>query len=130
MESLLKKHSSRPYNPLIANAFFRAGEIEAWGRGIQKIFNACQEAGVPEPVITYASRDIWIEFPFASAYLKIIPAEWNERLDEKLNDQLNEKLNETLGSTRAAIVQSIRNNPKITISQIAEQLQMSRTGVP
>jgi len=32
-----KKHPSKPYNPLIANAFFRAGLIESWGRGIQKI---------------------------------------------------------------------------------------------
>ena len=27
------KHSSQPFNPDIANVFFRAGEIEAWGRG-------------------------------------------------------------------------------------------------
>ncbi len=31
------KHSSHPFNPLIANAFFRAGYIESWGRGIEKI---------------------------------------------------------------------------------------------
>jgi hypothetical protein len=24
--------SSQPHNPEVANAFFRAGEIEAWGR--------------------------------------------------------------------------------------------------
>jgi ATP-dependent DNA helicase RecG len=34
---LFEKHASMPYNPLIANAFFRAGLIEAWGRGIYKI---------------------------------------------------------------------------------------------
>ena len=37
IETLMKKHSSQPYNPEIANAFFRAGEIEAWGRGIERI---------------------------------------------------------------------------------------------
>lgn len=30
-----------------ANAFFRAGEIETWGRGIQRIFDACENAGTP-----------------------------------------------------------------------------------
>ena len=35
------KHRSRPYNPLIANTFFRAGFIEAWGRGIEKIKDSC-----------------------------------------------------------------------------------------
>jgi len=28
----IKKHPSQPYNPDIANAFFRAGLIESWGR--------------------------------------------------------------------------------------------------
>ena len=30
-DTLLSSHSSSPYNPIIANTFFRAGEIEAWG---------------------------------------------------------------------------------------------------
>ena len=34
-------HKSRPYNPLIANTFFSAEFIEAWGRGIQKIKDSC-----------------------------------------------------------------------------------------
>ena len=37
-ESLLAPHYSQPFNPDIANTFFRAGEIEAWGRGIERIF--------------------------------------------------------------------------------------------
>jgi ATP-dependent DNA helicase RecG len=36
-ESLKKQHPSRPRNPLIAEACFRAGFIEAWGRGTLKI---------------------------------------------------------------------------------------------
>lgn len=45
VENLLGKHNSRPYNPLIANAFFRMGYIESWGRGIQKIRESCEENG-------------------------------------------------------------------------------------
>ena len=45
MDNLLGKHRSRPYNPLIANAFFRAGYIESWGRGIEKIKESCIENG-------------------------------------------------------------------------------------
>ena len=41
IDTLFKKHPSIPYNPLIASAFFRAGYIEAWGRGIEKITNEC-----------------------------------------------------------------------------------------
>lgn len=40
LDLLQKKHPSISYNPLIAAAFFRAGYIEAWGRGIEKINKA------------------------------------------------------------------------------------------
>lgn len=36
-ETLMQKHRSLPHNPDIANTFFRAGFIESWGRGIEKI---------------------------------------------------------------------------------------------
>jgi ATP-dependent DNA helicase RecG len=52
LERLLGPHNSEPHNPLIANAFFRAGMIEAWGRGIERIKTACKEAGKPEPTFT------------------------------------------------------------------------------
>jgi ATP-dependent DNA helicase RecG len=70
MERLLGAHSSQPHNPEIAHVFFRAGEIEAWGRGIQRAFEACREAGTPEPRIEFDGRDVWVEFPFSEAYLE------------------------------------------------------------
>lgn len=35
----------------IADVFFRAGYIESWGRGTNKIIDSCIEAGLPEPII-------------------------------------------------------------------------------
>ena len=32
IETLVAKHSSKPYNPDIAMAFYRSGYIESWGR--------------------------------------------------------------------------------------------------
>ncbi|NGM72521.1 ATP-binding protein [Sphingobacterium sp. SGL-16] len=34
----------------MADTFFRAGYIESWGRGIEKMLTAFQEAGLPEPI--------------------------------------------------------------------------------
>lgn len=48
-EDLLQAHASAPYNPVIANAFFRAGTVEAWGRGIGDILKTCRAAGTVEP---------------------------------------------------------------------------------
>jgi predicted HTH transcriptional regulator len=42
-----------------SNAFFRAGEIEAWGRGIERIFTACREAGTPVPNLRFESSGLW-----------------------------------------------------------------------
>ena len=44
-------HVSRPRNPLIADVCFKAGYIDAWGRGTLKIINSCKDSGLPEPDI-------------------------------------------------------------------------------
>ena len=62
VKNLLEKHASRPYNPDIANALFRSGYIESWGRGTLKIIRECKQAGIPEPVFSYDSSDISVEF--------------------------------------------------------------------
>lgn len=62
VKNLLEKHASRPYNPDIANALFRSGYIESWGRGTIKIIIECKQAGIPEPVFSYDSSDISVEF--------------------------------------------------------------------
>ena len=49
LDKLLGTHASVPHNPGIANAFFRAGMIEAWGRGIGHIIETCQAAGTAQP---------------------------------------------------------------------------------
>ncbi|MEN9548619.1 MAG: hypothetical protein RIR12_1210 [Bacteroidota bacterium] len=75
VKNLLEKHASRPYNPDIANALFRSGYIESWGRGTIKIIRECKQAGIPEPVFTYDSNDISVEFRkdiYNEKYLKTL----------------------------------------------------------
>ena len=42
---------------------------------------------------------------------------------------LGERLGERLGETRAAIVQAMRANPQITITQLADLLKLSATAI-
>lgn len=49
VEKFLATHPTKPFNPEIANAFFRSGYSELWGRGIIKIVNECLRAGLPIP---------------------------------------------------------------------------------
>jgi ATP-dependent DNA helicase RecG len=61
MDSLLKQHPSRPRNPVIADVCFKGGYIDSWGRGIQKILNACKEADLPEPFINEQDGGMLVE---------------------------------------------------------------------
>ena len=80
VQNLMEKHASRPYNPDIANALFRSGYIESWGRGTLKIIKECKQAGIPEPIFSYDSSDISVEFRkdiYNEKYLKSL--DLNER---------------------------------------------------
>ena len=48
-EKLKEPHESKPWNPLIANAFYRAGIIERWGSGTTNMIDWCEENGNPAP---------------------------------------------------------------------------------
>ncbi|MBN1969184.1 MAG: putative DNA binding domain-containing protein [Candidatus Delongbacteria bacterium] len=62
IEKLLIKHPSKPYNPDIANALFRSGYIESWGRGTLKMINECIQFGIPQPKYFYNMSGFWVEF--------------------------------------------------------------------
>ena len=107
---LKAKHSSQPYNPDIANAFFRAGQIEAWGRGIERIMEACRQAGVAEPAFEYETSGLWISFAFPPA----VPVDTEEKTREK---------------TREKILRLMRENPHISTDELAGTLGITRKGV-
>jgi ATP-dependent DNA helicase RecG len=62
VEHLKRKHPSIPFNPDVANAFFRAGMIEAWGRGTVKIINDCRRVKIPVPSFKYDMSGFVVEF--------------------------------------------------------------------
>ncbi len=74
-EKVMRQHASKPFNPEIANAFFRSGEIEMWGRGIERIFEECRAAGFPDPVIEYDAGGWWARFSFLKAVLERLSGE-------------------------------------------------------
>jgi predicted HTH transcriptional regulator len=48
-ESLTRAHPSVQRNPIIAETFHRAGLIEKWGRGTNRVAEMCQAAGIASP---------------------------------------------------------------------------------
>lgn len=49
VENLKTSHPSKTRNPLIASIFYRAGFIEKFGSGIDRIMNACRKEVIPQP---------------------------------------------------------------------------------
>ncbi len=76
VDSLLNVHESVPHNPRIANAFFRAGLIEAWGSGVEKIIRACQSAGTTTPQWTMRPDGLSLEFVTSDTSLRRTVHNW------------------------------------------------------
>lgn len=108
---MLKEHPSIPFNPDIATAFFRAGLIEAWGRGTLKIVRECKEAGLPAPVFAYDLSGFRIEFKKGS---------------EKGSVKSSGK-----GSVKSSgkIIELVKSNGLLTIPELANHLGISTRAV-
>ncbi|MBR3287226.1 MAG: putative DNA binding domain-containing protein [Bacteroidales bacterium] len=90
VDNLLKKHPSRAFNPAIANAFFRCGEIEAWGRGIGKIVNGAIADKLLPPIFDTAFGGLMVTF-FNSPAAQLEKAGVDDRGITIVNYVLTEK---------------------------------------
>lgn len=59
-ESIYRPHDSHPRNRLIANAFYMAGFVEAWGRGYELITEAFKKEGLELPTMIEAEGGVRI----------------------------------------------------------------------
>lgn len=60
-------YHSRPWNPLIAQAFYRRGIIENWGRGTLKIRELLAAAELPVPEFESGHGEVMVRFRAAVA---------------------------------------------------------------
>lgn len=118
VDTLMQPHNSRPYNPDIANVFYRAGYIEHWGRGIQKICDACKELGAEPPVYELLGNGLRVHFKALASAL-IDEAKTPNRHNGGLSGGIDDGL-------AARIISVIRKNKTITVLEISEELEMSK----
>jgi len=118
VKRLLRKHASQPYNPDVANAFFRAGMIEAWGRGIERIMEACRSANVPEAELRYEDSGLWVVFRFAGANAEPAPVETPVQTRV-----------ETRGKTPDRILAVLREQPDLALANVAKAIGKSVSAV-
>ena len=138
LEKLLGPHPSQPYNPDIANAFFWAGEIETWGRGIDRVLRACRRAGAPEPKIQLEPGGLWFEFRFSDDYLESVglkrkPTGGQTGLEDQDRLEVREPDRggavDTLPAKAERILALLRDDPKLTHAALAAEMGISTYSV-
>ena len=121
VKTLMEPHDSKPYNPDIANVFYRAGFIENWGQGIQKICDECREIGAELPVYELLGTTLRIRFQALESALidqPKVPKGQNEPLGEPKENLLIDK-----------IILLLRDNPKATYDDLVTELSVSRSTI-
>ena len=117
VETLMEPHDSIPYNPDIANVFYRAGFIENWGRGIETICSACRELGAEQPTYELRGNSLRVRFVALQSALIDEPKAPNGQGDQKDVQKEND--------LETRVLALIAKNNNITMSQIADQLGVS-----
>ena len=113
-DRLFESHPSAPYNPIIANAFFRSGDIESWGRGYKRILEAVSAYKLLPPKLEMLSG-LMITY-----YTDIRSQLLAQRFDERFIPIIEYAAQN--GSVTNSDVQRILNTSKATAYRILLQL--------
>ena len=110
------KHPSKPFNPDIANAFFRSGLIESWGRGTIKIINEAKAAKIPAPIFRFDDGGFYVIFNFVEV-----------SAEDKVLDLIRENSEITIGQMSEILNISVRTMNRI-LNDLKEQKKIKRSG--
>lgn len=92
-------------NQLIADVFYKAGFIESWGRGTQRIIDLCVAEGLPAPVYEYKMGFLYLTFK-------------NERINERINE---------LSEMERNVYLALREDPTIRQVDLASRLELTES---
>ena len=109
-EKLSKAHISVQRNPIIADTFHRAGLIEKWGRGTNRVIDMCKEAGLQPPVFEEITAAAVVTF-----HVNVLGPQ--VRAETELESQLESQLE----SLHRRALMSLKNGP-LNKAEIASRL--------
>ena len=143
IKKLFEPHESVPRNSLIAEVCYKVGYIDSWGRGVEKIMEACEQSGLPAPVIIERTGGIAVELFKPTAPAQVNPADdmQGNTSEEFRNDfgtiserfrndfgMISERIQEKFGNEVLKAFEVICDHPDFTAEQIANTLgKTSRT---
>jgi len=104
---------------IIAYAFYRYGYIETWGRGIERITEACEYARKPKPLFEASPGEIKVTF------FTDIDTTVNGKPDNNTNDTVKDTINDT----QRRILKLFTANAKTTVQAISAELGINERNV-
>ncbi|HKP95287.1 MAG TPA: ATP-binding protein [Fibrobacteria bacterium] len=116
VDMLSGPHLSKQRNPLIADAFHRTGDVEIWGRGTNRVIEACRKYGITPPL--FEEKQGWVVVTFRAPILAAGVKKGSEKTREKTRESAREK-----------ILGAIRENPSTTTAELAKAIKLSAKGV-
>ena len=124
-QDLYKKHYSKPYNPLIAQTFFKAGFVESWGRGFEKIKKECVEHNSPLPEVEIKNSGVMVKCLPSKVYMDLL------NKDSKKKGLINDPINDPIKLTEVErkIIELVKENNKITRAQLVNRLKINESTV-
>ena len=148
LQSLIEEHLSYARNKLIANAFYIAGFIENWGRGIEKVQEEFAVANLPIPTFETNSGGVLVTIPRGNITKNVTKIDTNNVTKETpINNLKNIEIEEsgitksitksitknvtkttpiTLSGVALKVVKMIEKNPNITTAQMAEVIGVAK----
>lgn len=66
------EHESYQYNPLLAELFYKTGEVETWGTGFEKIALECDRIDAPLPEIVASNRSVKLVCNGCKVYMRLL----------------------------------------------------------
>lgn len=117
IEILKAEHPSVRRNILVADVFYRAGSIEAWGRGIKLIFSELQNNNFPVPAIREHAGGLEITVFKTEPIKDRVPNRFPDKVPDKVPD--NQK----------RILQLIAENKFISMSELSVKIGISKRKV-
>ena len=112
VKDAIESPMSQPHNPLIAGGFFRSGQVEAWGRGIKRMTESCDYWGKPQPKI---------DIRYGSVFSII----FETGITNNITNSITNKKDDMLNDTQKQILEQIQSNPQVSVSRMAETLNLS-----
>jgi ATP-dependent DNA helicase RecG len=127
LQGLLDVAVSKPHNPKITNAFFRSGQIEAWGRGLQKIIDGCIADGLPAPELKISPTMFTAYFHIRNNNKAIAERETDLETDKAIAPYAT--VNATVNVTQARILELLANDPRMTVTELISVLKIHERNV-